>query len=611
MRMLRSRGRFQIAALALAWVCVLPAPGVEIAHLHTLLDPVTFLPADTTTIFTVEGVVTTHANLADPPSTLFYIQDASAGIAVFHQGGAAAYSPQAGDRVRVTAPLAHFNGLLELQPRAANAEHAVTLLDRGNPRPEPLPFDFSWRKDPNVIEPFESRYVVLRDVLLDLSASAFKLGGENVAVTNAATGETATLRIDARTDIPGQTRPAVPVTIFGVLSQFDSSSPRTSGYQIVPTRFADIVAEIKAPAIRFTNVLETVRRPGDVLTNTFEELVLLPGETLRIDVAIDDPEGREVRALPDDLLLPADASWNFDSTTAQAIRGAFRFTPAESLAGRFFAIRLRAANAVAASEAVWTIHVPSAAEQGVVMTEILANPTSNADAPHYNPLRRAEPAPNPASHDEYVELVNFGSFAVDVAGWTISDEVQVRHRFENSYSLPPAGSLVIFGGPWTGHTPGLSTPFLATSVAQLFGLNNSGGDTLSLRNAQGRLLWRVRYTSLPNDGSLTRTNRDSAFVSHADVSSLPVSPGVQPDGRPFGEAQEPAPHPELRVDIAQAGVLVRLSWNSVPGRGYSVLRFGATGEPPAEVAALTATQAATEYETAIDETLAFYLVRAN
>lgn len=610
--------RAAIGLLALAFL-VFPARLhgqviTEAAHLHTLLDPATFLPSDTTTLFTVEGIVTTHVSLTDAPSTLFYIQDATAGIAVFHQNGAASYSPKAGDRVRVTAPLTHFNGLLELQPRAANAEHSVTLLEPGNDLPEPAEFDFSWRKDPNVMEPQESRYVVLRDVMLDASSPIFKLGGENVTITNQTTRETAIVRIDPHTDIPSQGRPASPVTIYGVVTQFDSSNPRTSGYQILPTRFEDIVAEMKAATVRFTNVLETALRTGDVRTNSFEEHSLLPGETLRIEVRIDDPEGREVRVNYDPGSLPDHASWNFEQETGQAIRGVFQFTPSSEQAGRLFAIRLLAANPVTTNDTVWTVYVPNAAEQAVVMTEIMANPTSNAGAAHYNPLRRAEPAPNPASHDEYVELVNFSSNAVELLNWTISDEVQVRHRFEKPFSLGPFGSVVVYGGPWTNHAPGLQTPHLATSVAQLFGLNNSGGDTLSLRNAQGRLVWRVHYSTLPSDGSLTRSSAAAEFVPHASVSALPVSPGLQSDGEPFGAAPDPEPEPEpspaVRVSILRTDSGVRLRWDSLTGRSYTVLRYGASNAPPVETM-VTATGASSEFEEPAGEPMALFIVRSN
>lgn len=585
-------------------------PLTDISHLHTLLDPVTFLPSDTSTIFTVEGVVTTHVSLTDAPHSLFYIQDASAGIAVFHHQGASRYMPAAGDRVRVTAPLVHFNGLLELQPRATNETHAVVHLGSGNPLPEPMAFDFGWRKDPGTIESHEGRYVVLRDVFLDRSSPTFNPAGENVTITNAATKETAVLRIDPHTDIAGQVRPESAVTIYGVVSQFDSSSPRTSGYQIVPTRFADIVAEVKAARVLFTNVLETVVRAGDLRTNSFEELVLVPGETLRIDVKVDDPEGREVRFLPGESTALEHAAWTFERESGTALAGVFRFIPTQDQRGQLFTIRLTVANPAVRTETAWTIYVPTAAEQGMVMTEIMANPTSNAEAAHYNPLRRAEPAPNIASHDEYIELVNFSSAAVDLQHWTISDEVQVRHRFTEPFALGPTNSLVIYGGPWTSYVPGLATPFMPTSVAQQFGLNNSGGDTISLRNALGRLVWRVRYGSLPSDGSLTRSNASEPFVPHTSVSGLAVSPGVRFDGEPFGAAPTAEPPKPASLQARTTGQGIALEWASVPGGRYAVVRFAELGGPGEEVFSLTADGPSTLVEIAADGAAAWFIVRS-
>jgi hypothetical protein len=424
------------------------------------------------------------------------------------------------------------------------------------------------------------------------------------------TRETATLRIDPHTDLAGQVRPESPVTIFGVLSQFDSSNPRTSGYQIIPTRFADILAEVKAARVLFTNVLETVVRAGDMLTNAFDELVLVPGETLRIDVAADDPEGREVRFLPAESTAPARASWDFEQETGAAIAGIFRFSPAPDQRGQFFSIKLAVANPVTTTETIWSVYVPTAAEQAIVMTEILANPTSNAGAAHYNPLRREDPAPNPASHDEYVELVNFSAAGMDLTGWTISDEVQVRHRFEEPFLLQPANAVVIYGGPWTNHTPSLPTPFLPTSVAQLFGLNNSGGDTVSLRNASGRLIWRVHYGALPSDGSLTRSSAADAFVPHSSVSTLPVSPGTQASGEAFGASPDPDPPRPVILAAGATGQGIAIEWASVPGARYAVIRLKELGGEEVEMLSVNADGPETRVEFAADGRAAWFVVRS-
>src|SRR5688500_5955829 len=79
-----------------------------ISTLRTMVDA-NYLPSDTTTLFTVEGIVTTHTNLTTSGHSQFYMQDNTAGIAVFVENSAT-NRPTAGTRVRVTGPMGHFNG---------------------------------------------------------------------------------------------------------------------------------------------------------------------------------------------------------------------------------------------------------------------------------------------------------------------------------------------------------------------------------------------------------------------------------------------------------------------------------------------------------------------
>ena len=132
--------------------------------------------------------------------------------------------------------------------------------------------------------------MIVTNVTLDATQANFPpaSSGGNVNMTNSQ-GEIFVLRVDARVlDITGQPKPAIPVNVIGVLAQFDSSAPYTTGYQLTPTRFADIVGGAAAPKIEFTNVLQLVRL-GDSPTNTFIEHVLQPGS------AHDDGAGLQFR----------------------------------------------------------------------------------------------------------------------------------------------------------------------------------------------------------------------------------------------------------------------------------------------------------------------------
>ena len=221
----------------------------NIAYLRTLVDPVNYAPTDTVTLFTVQGIVTTWTNLTVAASTEFFIQDATAGIAVFWSGAAgSSNTPPAGALVQVTAPLNHFNGLLELAPVFTNSQHNVTILSTGNPLPAPVsvPFDPATQANIPLMEMLEGRYAVASNVFLNLGSSNFVSlsGGEPITNT---LGQTFLLFANSHTDIPGQPKVAGPVTIYGVLGQFDTNAPFTTGYELTPSRYADIVPQ--APLI--------------------------------------------------------------------------------------------------------------------------------------------------------------------------------------------------------------------------------------------------------------------------------------------------------------------------------------------------------------------------
>lgn len=520
-------------------------PETTIADLHLLLDPLNYQPTDGTTLFTVTGVVTTYANLTGPNANiLFYIQDATAGIAVLWTGGTNQFIPRAGDKVRVTAPLTHYYGLLQLWPRVSNKEHAVTLLGTGNPLPAPFPLSFGQfaNPDPSVIEPMEGSYVVVSNVFLDRTGGTAFPNGGTIAMTDAA-GDTFDLWIDSRTDIAGQAIPSSAVTVLGVLSQSDKSKPYTGGYALVPTRFADIISPAKPPSVWFTNVLSRLVRPGDLPTNTFTQHTLRPGEKLVTTLLVTDPAGHEVTIGPSTAGLPASARWDFPSLTGTRLDGTFTFEPSAEDAGKLYQIFLLAWSSAATNTLDWSIYVPSLAEQQMVLTEFLANPASSVIAEDYNPLHRESSPGNPSVQDEYIELANLGPDSIDLGGWSIADAVRTRHVFGHPFPTPSSGAVIVYGGPITGGPdPVLDVPCApASESSDGLALNNTGSETISIFNADTNLVIRLVYfqKDLSTNGSLTRyPDANGPFVAQTSISTNAVSPGRNFDGSPFSE---PAP----------------------------------------------------------------------
>lgn len=128
--------------------------------------------------------------------------------------------------------------------------------------------------------------------------------------------------------------------------------------------------------------------------------------------------------------------------------------------------------------------------------------------------------------DEFVEIVNVGSVAVDLAGWSLRDSTDVRHVFADTVSLrlEPGEFLTIFGG---GDPTGIGGIVVTASEGSL-SLNNGGdrvtiltpggdvADTHGFGSEGGRDLSMVR---LP-DGS------GSWFLAGDEGSLAPFSPGA-------------------------------------------------------------------------------------
>jgi hypothetical protein len=558
----------------------------NIAYLRSLVDAQTYIPTNTTTLYSAEGIVTTHVNVTTDPNALFYMQDNTAGIVVF-VSGSTTIRPKAGDRVRVTGPLGHFNGLLELNLVASNPAHTVVTLSTNNPLPAPKPLAFSSQNDPALIDSLEGSLLIVTNVLLDLTQPNFPpaSSGGNVSMTNQQ-GEVFVLRVDTRVlDITGQPKPTVPVDVIGVLAQFDTSSPYTIGYQLTPTRFADIVGGVTAPKIEFTNTLQLVRL-GDSPANTFIEHVLQPGERITTSVRAFNSGGGLLTLSAPTNGLPAGAVWTIGSASGTNLSATFTYQATAAAAGQKYTVQLSAANSQATNTAVWTLYVPSAIEQRITVSEFLANPPGTNSGTYINSINRPGTPPNPSSDDETVELVNLSSQSVDLVGWTIADSVQVRHKFYDTFLIGSSNAVVVYGGPLNGSAPRLDVPIIpASENAFGFGLNNSGGDTILLRNAQSNLIARVVYSTLSTNSSMTRyPDINGEFVPQLSVSTNPVTFGQQFSGRPFNE---PAPVvlPRIVVKASVAsGTTLQLNWNAEPGQSYSVLRSDTVSGPFTPVA---------------------------
>ena len=546
---------------------------VTIKHLRSLVDD-NREPSDTKTIFTAEGIVTTHTNMTGGSHSLFYFQDDTAGIAVYFRNGKSSH-PKAGDKVSVSAPLDHYNGLLQFVPDAGNALHLVKVVSSDNALPEPAKLDFMQWDDPATMEALEGSLVVAAEVEVDTGGSSKFSSGANYTLTDA-NGMTFTIRIDSRIkSIIGQPFPGTAVKVTGVLSQYMRDRPREGGYQLMPTRIEDISGP-KLPTIEFTLKYENLIRPGRPLESSRTDHFLLYGETAMIEAVVKSPSGSEITVTPT-------GDWVLSANPASDVTARLVLTAGEEDLGVSFDVSLEVENSEGVQTLAWDVYVPSEAEQQVAITEFLANPTGKTTAVHYNPLHRETPSDSNvlSVEDEFVEIANLGQADVDMAGWSLSDAVALRSNFYEGDVLAKRGAVIVYGGRSSGSEPVLSDDVLAlpaTESTSGLGLNNSG-DTITLRNADGHVIDRIKFGKPSSKGSMTRhSGLNGAFADHSTVADAAVSAGTWPSGAPFTE--DPTVEiPEIKITVSLADGEIHLSWGASPAASYTVRSSNSVAGP--------------------------------
>jgi hypothetical protein len=549
---------------ALAVLKVNPSPSLTIAQVRSMVDG-SYNPTNTTSIFTIQGIVTTWTNLTTSAGPEFFMQDATAGICVYwaHAGGS--NCPPAGALVQVTGPMTTFQQLLELEPDYSNALTSVTILSTGNPLPTPQPVAF----DPTIIantaamEAMESTYLVASNVTLD-AGSTFSSSGSDYITNNLyhvknnsmtgisftnGVGQSVVLFINNYTDVPGKAAPTGPVTIYGILNNYYGT------YELTPSRYADIISYIST-----TNVLTNARK-GDAPTNSYTENVLRPGETQTTYVSIADPEGGNVTLTPVTAGLPASASWTVlnNGLVGKAV---FTFAPTTGDSASNYVASVGVSSTSGNSfNTAETVYVPTTNEQLMAITEFLANPTTNILAAHFNPLKRATDTIGVATNDQYIEVANLSGNDL-AAGWSLDYGNTTKLMFDSlagaGVSLSSSNSVVVYSGG--SETPGLTTPNYASTLAAGLGLNVTNSSLIVLRNGNnggggsGNIIDRVVYyaANYSTNGSLSRfPTINSAFVPQPYISTNVTTAGLQYDG---GSWSNPTKVPTGVTNVAIAYV---------------------------------------------------------
>jgi hypothetical protein len=225
-----------------ALVTVNPPKAVSIAFLRSLENTNTWQATDTTSTYSVTGVVTTHANLTTGTTSSYYIQDATAGINLFITGDAT-FRPNQGDVVTASGTLSMYNNSIELGITASNPYQGYHILSN-NIAALPAPYVFNvlaTNNAPLMETNVEGRFVMLTNVFFPTSGGAAFPSG-NVIVTNQGGAPFIVYVSSTITDVLGQPMPKFAYSVLGAMSQYKSGTTYSSaGYELNVTSLSDII----------------------------------------------------------------------------------------------------------------------------------------------------------------------------------------------------------------------------------------------------------------------------------------------------------------------------------------------------------------------------------
>ena len=230
-------------------------PAVSIAYLRTLVDPVTFLPTNSTSLWEATGTVSTFTNTTSGNTSSYYLQDSTAGINIFITLGST-FRPAQGDVVKFVGVLSSFNGALELYADGNDSfvyphsilSNNVALL----PVPRTIPVALTNTINTTYTRTnLEGSIVMLTNVFFGTNAGTVTSGTANttVVVTNSSGRSFGILFASQQSsDVGNKTLPEFAYTVAGPLT-YNSGVALNGGFQVTVTRFSDVVTN----ALTITN----------------------------------------------------------------------------------------------------------------------------------------------------------------------------------------------------------------------------------------------------------------------------------------------------------------------------------------------------------------------
>ena len=191
----------------------------------------------------------------------------------------------------------------------------------------------------------------------------------------------------------------------------------------------------------------------------------------------------------------------------------------------------------------------------IVIDEVLADPPPGAAGDANGDGTRD------GKEDEFVEILNQGDKAVDISGWTLSDDdvpASERFVFPHEAILGPGERAVLFGG---GDPRGIPGPVYTDDGSIGNGLSNAGDTILLIDPALEDTVDLAAYASSGNpDQSVVRV--PGGWERHGDAPGIgPFSPG---SARQVATDTASVPYPGSTLDGGSPVVSVPDSTPAIP-----------------------------------------------
>ncbi len=185
---------------------------------------------------TIQGRVTASSQFG---GKLFYIQDATGGIAIYDPTTSYGNQVQLGDLVQITGPVALFQGKKEI-----NGVTAFSKVDNTNQPVVPQTITITQL----TAGTFEGQLVAINNATIGGSGGTFQGGSAGTYPLTTSDGS-AELFVSSATDLVGATKPTGPLSITGIADRFIPTDMSKNVVQLNPRAIFDVPgSEVTPPA---------------------------------------------------------------------------------------------------------------------------------------------------------------------------------------------------------------------------------------------------------------------------------------------------------------------------------------------------------------------------